>query len=155
MSMPETGNCECYSVTYTLIGDDPVYVYACHCLNCQTRSGSAFGEHAMLPASRFLCTGPTVTHSRTTNGVGFEEVFCETCHTRIYNRNTALPDMIFLRAGTLSNSHRLDPIAHIWTKRRQPWISIPEGTPAFEESPTPEQFGAVIRDAQRRGLDQS
>lgn len=131
--------------------DDPVHIYACHCLNCQTRSGSAFAEHAMLSASRFELRGSTISNSYSTNAIDFQEVFCGSCHTRIYNRNSALPDMIFLRAGTLLNSHELEPIAHIWTRRKQPWLSIPDGVPCFEESPTPEQFGLVIRAAEHRG----
>lgn len=148
--MSMSGSCECGQVKYTLTGDGPVHVYACHCLNCQTRSGSAFAEHAMLQASSFLCEGAVVSHHRTANGMQFEEIFCGTCHTRLFNRNSAMPDVIFLRAGTLSDSQTLAPIAHIWTKRKQRWITLAPDIPCFEESPTPEQFGAAVLAAQRR-----
>ncbi|AKU99711.1 hypothetical protein AKJ09_06375 [Labilithrix luteola] len=104
----------------------------------------------MLPAARFQCAGPLATYARETNGIRFDEVFCDNCRTRIYNRNAMLPDMIFLRAGTLSESQCVQPMAHIWTKRKQPWLTIPEGTPSFAESPTPEQFGAAVLQAERR-----
>ncbi|WP_048644759.1 GFA family protein [Nitratireductor soli] len=148
--MTEAGSCECGSVAYSLTSDGPVHVYACHCLNCQTRSGSAFAEHAMVPASAFACEGTTTTYSRTANDIRFEEVFCDVCHTRLFNRNSALPDMIFLRAGTLAGSQKLEPIVHMWTRRKQHWISLPDGVPSFEESPTPEQFGAAVQQAQQR-----
>jgi hypothetical protein len=41
--------------------------------------------------------------------------------------------MLVLRAGTLDDSHKLEPRVHIWTSRKQPWIKIPEGTPSFRE----------------------
>jgi hypothetical protein len=148
MPMSKTGNCECGAVGYSLTGD--VDIYACHCLNCQTRSGSAFAEHAMVRAAQFDCRGATVVYSRTVDTVQFDEVFCSACYTRMFNKNSALPDMIFLRAGTISDSQRLEPIAHIWTKRKQSWLVVPDDIPAFEGSPTPEQFGAVVEAAHRR-----
>lgn len=147
--MTATGCCECSAVTYS-ITDDPVHVYACHCLNCQTRSGSAFAEHAMVSVSGFTCEGATTAYKRSANGIEFEEVFCAVCHTRIFNRNSMLPDMVFLRAGTLAGSQNLDPIAHIWISRKQAWIALPEGIPVFAESPTPEEFGAAIQAAAQR-----
>lgn len=148
--MSIAGGCECGLTKYTLAGEARVHIYACHCLNCQTRSGSAFAEHAMVHGSIFVCEGPTVAHVRVANNIQFEEVFCGTCYTRIFNRNSALPDMIFLRAGTLFDSQGLEPVAHIWTTRKQHWVSLPTDIPAFEESPTAEQFGAAIQEAQYR-----
>jgi hypothetical protein len=104
----------------------------------------------MANISEFNCHGSTVTYRRAAHDVHFEEVFCGTCYARVFNKNRALHDFIFLRAGTLSRSPQLEPIAHIWTKRKQPWISLPVGVATFEESPTPEQFGAVIAAAKRR-----
>ena len=142
--MSEQGGCECGLVQYEVTQNDQIQVYACHCLSCQTRSGSAFAQYAMLPASAFVCQGATVSYGRKTNDIEFEEVFCSRCRTRIYNRNSLLPDMIFLRAGTLSNSQWLTPIAHLWVKRMQRWIELPQEVPSFEESPTPEEFAAAV-----------
>ncbi|AUH34390.1 GFA family protein [Paracoccus tegillarcae] len=151
--MCTTGECECGEIGYSVTEDGPIHVYACHCLNCQTRSGSAFGEHALVAASDFDCKGETVTHDRHCDGIDFQEVFCANCRTRIFNRNSAMPDMIFLRAGTLNDSQRLNPIAHIWTKRKQLWLLLPDGIPQFDESPTPEEFGQAVQAALRRGSD--
>jgi hypothetical protein len=90
MPMPLTGTCECGALTYGIAGA-ALHVYACHCLNCQTRSGSAFAEHAMVPNATFHCRGDTVGYSRQANGIEFEEVFCSACHTRIFNRNSMPP----------------------------------------------------------------
>ncbi|MGB3316117.1 MAG: GFA family protein [Albidovulum sp.] len=145
----KSGACECGAVTYA-IKAGPLHVYACHCLNCQTRSGSAFAEHAMLGADAFECDGSVEEFQRAANGMQLTEVFCQTCHTRIYNRNNMLPGMIFLSAGTLESSQRLEPMAHIWTSRKQGWVRLPEGIPTFEHSPSPEEFGAAMAAAQER-----
>lgn len=39
----------------------------------------------------------------------------------------------FVRAGTLDNPDLLPPDVHIFTTSKQPWVTIPEGSPAFEE----------------------
>lgn len=149
--MTMSGACECAAVTYA-IKDGPLHVYACHCLNCQTRSGSAFAEHAMVQVDAFECAGSVEEFQRSAAGMQFTEAFCQTCHTRLYNRNSMLPGMVFLRAGTLENSQRLEPMAHIWTSRKQAWVVLPEGIPVFEHSPSPEEFGAAVAAAMERGV---
>lgn len=148
--MTETvGGCECGAVRYRIGGT--VHVYACHCLNCQTRSGSAFGEHAMVACSDFMLEGATVARSRVVGDAAFEEVFCEACLTRVFNRYDLMPDVVILRAGTLAESGHVTPIAHIWTKRKQGWVLLPADVPASKETPTPAEFQAAVEAAQRSG----
>lgn len=138
------GGCECGAVAYEVAPGTPIHVYACHCRNCQTRSGSGFAEHALLPSAAFTCHGATVSFVRKGEDMEFEEVFCARCYTRLFNRNNMMPGMIFLRAGTLAFSDDLRPVAHIWTSRKQPWLNLSPDVPQFSESPTPEQFGAIL-----------
>ena len=42
MAPPCTGRCFCEAVQYR-ITEEPLTFYACHCTDCQKRSGSAFG----------------------------------------------------------------------------------------------------------------
>jgi hypothetical protein len=58
---------------------------------------------------------------------------CGVCHTRIYNTNSARPGMVVVRAGTLDRSDELDVVAHIWVKRKQPWLSLPADVPNWPE----------------------
>lgn len=143
-----SGGCDCGGVSYRIQSAE-IHVYACHCLDCQTRSGSAFAQHAMMGASGFLIEGETVSRLRPSNDGSVEEFHCATCFTGIYNRNSMLPDTLFLRAGTLLRSQGLVPLAHVWTSRKQPWINIPDHVPFFPESPTPEQFFSIISESQR------
>lgn len=143
------GACDCKAVRYTVIAD-ALTVYACHCRRCQTRSGSGFAEHALIESSSFEIVGETVVRSRETDGIRFDEVFCASCLTRVYDLNSSMSEVMFLRAGTLSGSQDLEPVAHIWTKRKQGWVALPNDIPLFDESPTPEQFNAALRLAESR-----
>jgi hypothetical protein len=126
--------------------------YACHCLHCQTTSGSAFGLHALLPEAAIAVTGPVVTyeHEGTANTPSRQRL-CAECYTRISNSNAAAPGLVILRAGTLDDSNLLEPVAHIWVKRKQPWVAIPEDVRSWPESPTPEEFAAALQKMASRG----
>lgn len=145
--MPVKGACRCEAVTYTVKTENLPTIYACHCVDCQTWSGSAFAEHALLPEEAIDISGPTTVYTHTGVG-GFvsRQIVCEVCHTRICNSNSAVPGMLVLRAGTLEASDRLEPSAHIWVKRKQPWLVIPVGVPSWEETPSPLEFGAALQD---------
>jgi len=43
--------------------------------------------------------------------------------------------LINLRAGTLDISKGMTPHFHIWVRSKQPWITIPTGTPTFDANP--------------------
>jgi hypothetical protein len=40
-----------------------------------------------------------------------------------------------VRGGTLDDTSWLRPTVHLWTRRKQPWIAIPEGDQIFETQP--------------------
>lgn len=149
--MTIVGGCRCGAVRYRLAMESLPPTYACHCLHCQTTSGSAFGQHALLPEGAISVTGPVVAYEHAgPDGVVSRQRVCGECHTRVYNSNGVMPGMVVLRAGTLDDSNLLDPIAHIWTRRKQPWVVIPEAVPRWSESPSPEDFAAALRNAPSR-----
>jgi len=57
--------------------------------------------------------------------------FCPGCGTRIYHQ--VLKAAVSIKPGTLDDTSWLDPGAHYWTKRKQPWVLIPEGVRCVED----------------------
>jgi len=96
-------------------------------------------EHAMS------ATGPIIDYRFTSPG-GSEshQRLCGTCHTRLWNTNSARPGIAVVRAGTLDASDGIEPKLHIWVKRKQPWVVLAEDVPAFEESASPAEFMAIL-----------
>ncbi len=139
------GGCHCGAVRYTLALDQLPVIYCCHCRGCQSWSGSAFTEQAPVREDALSVEGP-VAEYRFTNPSGStsRQFVCGTCHTRIYNTNSARPGLAIVRAGTLDRSDELTPRAHIWTKRKQPWITIADDVPQYPESAPPAEFAALI-----------
>ena len=139
------GGCRCGASRYTLAVEGPPPVYCCHCRDCQTWSGSAFTEQAVVRADALSATGPIVEYSfHNPSGSLSTQWLCGTCHARLWNTNTARPGLALIRAGTLDLSDTLEPRAHIWVKRKQPWIVIADDVPTFQESAPPGEFAAIL-----------
>jgi hypothetical protein len=145
--MPDIhGGCRCGAVRYTLALDALPPTYACHCLDCQTWTGSAFSQQTFVPEALLSLTGRLAAYEFTTpSGRISIQRMCAVCHTRIYNTNSARPGIVVVRAGTLDRSDELDVVAHIWVKRKQPWLKLPDDVPTWSESaPVQELHQALV-----------
>ena len=140
------GGCRCGRIRYRAALAKLPSVYACHCLDCQTWSGSAFSLQFVLPESELEVTGePALFELASPDGTRTSrQRACPVCFTRIYNTNTRRPGLAVVRAGTLDRSNELAIVAHIWTKRTLAGVDIPDGVPAWPENAPPEEFAAVL-----------
>jgi hypothetical protein len=139
------GGCRCGAIQYAVQAETLPPVYCCHCRDCQTWTGSAFSQQAIVTENTFTVEGDVALFELTSpSGKISQQYACATCFTRLYNRSSGRPGKIILRAGTLECSDTLDVVAHIWTKRKQPWLTLPETCPAWEESAPPEIFAELM-----------
>jgi hypothetical protein len=140
------GGCRCGRIRYRLTAEKLPNVYACHCLDCQTWSGSAFSLQIFIPESQFELTGEPGLYELTSpeSGRTSRQRACPVCFTRIYNTNSARPGSVTLRAGTLDRSNDLNVVVHIWTKRKMAGIVIPDDVPSWPESAPPADFVAAL-----------
>ena len=130
------GGCLCGAVRYVLREGFRLNPYACHCTDCQTRTGSAFSEHMLFAMTDIAVTGeldagefdqPSGAHSR---------IFgCARCKARIYAVNDSRDGLASLRCGTLDNSAEISPAAHLWVKSKQPWIGLPDDAKTHDGQP--------------------
>jgi hypothetical protein len=140
------GRCRCGRVRYRVALTRLPRVYACHCRDCQTWSGSAFSTQFILPEDQIEVTGEPALFERTApeGNRTSRQRGCPVCFTRIYNTNTRRPGLAVVRAGTLDRSDELSIVAHMWTKRKLEGIEIPAGLPAWDEAPPPADFIAAL-----------
>lgn len=124
-------------------------VYCCHCRDCQSWSGSAFSQQAVVPEAAISVIGPVIDYTfQSPGGSQSHQRLCGICHARIYNTNSARPGIAVVRAGTLDASDALVPRAHIWVKRKQPWVVIADDVPAFAEKAPAGAFIAILSRAE-------
>jgi hypothetical protein len=139
------GGCRCGFVRDVIAQPELPPIYCCHCLLCQSSSGSAFSEQAIVPDAVIEVSGPILDYHfvRPDGGDGHHRL-CARCYTRLWSTNGVYPGFAFLRAGTLDRSNELVPRAHMWAKRRQPWIEIAPNVPQWPEGPPPSEFTKAL-----------
>ena len=140
------GGCRCGEIRYRIDSAAMPPVYCCHCQVCQTWSGSAFSQQALIGEGQIVVTQGEVEiyENVTASGARSVQRLCGTCHTRLWNTNAARPGIAVVRAGTLDEAEHLSPRAHIWTKRKQPWIVIADDVPQWPENAPPADFIAAL-----------
>lgn len=140
------GGCRCGRVRYRVERGELPRVYACHCRDCQTWTGSAFSLQFLLSAEDLQVTGePALFELTSADGERTSrQRACPVCFTRVYNTNTRRPGLAAVRAGTLDRSDELAIVAHIWTRRKLAGIEIPSDLPAWPEGAPPLDFAAAL-----------
>jgi hypothetical protein len=134
-AFPAEGGCGCRAVRYRL-QTAPLFVNCCHCRWCQRESGAAFALNAMIEADRVVDLGaaPEMVNTPSASGLGQKIARCPTCRIALWSHYAGSgPVVKFVRVGTLDNPDLLPPDVHIFTASKQPWVVLPEGTPAFAE----------------------
>lgn len=126
------------------VNDEALAHYACHCHDCQRRTGSAFAlslwvRHASL---ELLSGVPTAYYARLPDGREKAGKLCAACGTRLWGEPKGAP-MLVLQAATLDQPAGLTPVAHLWTSEAQPWFVFPPGVTLFERQPDPAQLIAL------------
>jgi hypothetical protein len=146
MAITIEGGCRCGHVRYRATVDRLPNVYACHCRDCQTWSGSAFSLQFALPEEKLDVTGePGVYERASPDGLRTSrQRGCPVCFTRLYNTNSARPGLVMVRAGGLDRSDELRVAAHIWTRRKLAGIVIPDETPTWPEGAPPADLSAAL-----------
>jgi hypothetical protein len=143
------GGCGCGQVRYTIAASRLPVVYACHCTECQTQSGSAFALQMPVFEAMLSVTGELVSGARTQPSGAVGTIFsCPKCLVRIYSKNNTRPGLVTVRAGTLNDSQAIVPKFHLWTGSKQPWIDIPEGAITYEtQIESPEEWMQLLMPA--------
>jgi len=134
-SFPVNGGCDCGTVRYRM-ESAPLIVHCCHCRWCQRESGASFALNAMIEADRVteLNGAPQLVDTPSASGSGQLVARCPTCKVALWsNYAGAGPLVRFVRVGTLDNPDLLPPDIHIFVGSKQPWVVLPEHTPAVPE----------------------
>lgn len=129
------GGCECKSVRYQFSGE-PLTCYACHCTDCQTASGSAFGLSMILnEADIQLIEGEVATSTNEVNGTEVQKHYCATCGTALWFSAKEYPGIVALKPGTFDNTSWFIPIAHLWVRSAQPWLTLDKTVTQYQKQP--------------------
>src|SRR5215471_17325971 len=135
--LPMHGGCQCKRHRYVITGL-PFTLYACHCTECQTQSGSAFGMS--MPVPRDAIDGNFAdlkTWSRTAaSGRTVKARYCGECGTRLFHEPSRNPKIINVKPGTLDDTAWIQPVGHLWLDSAQPWFHPPNDALHYPGQPS-------------------
>lgn len=134
MIMRVNGKCHCGTLVFNAEVDEAT-AGICHCVDCQTMSGSAFRwSVSSLPDQFVFENGEPSTYVKTgASGNKRAQAFCPTCGTHIYSAPLGAPETVYrIRVGTLQQKQKLAPKKQIWCNSAQKWVGDLASFPANE-----------------------
>lgn len=122
-----TAACSCGQMHVTCDGE-PLRVSACHCLECQKRTGSLFGVAARYPRDGVAIEGRSTTYRRNSDsGNWIEFHFCPDCGSTVWWQLERQPGLIVIAVGTFADPGFPLPARSVYQNRRHHWLELPEG----------------------------
>lgn len=148
MSPPYLGSCLCGQIKFQLTAE-PLTFYACHCTDCQRRSGGAlFLSMWVYRESLELLEGtPLLVSSVASDSRERKNKVCPACEVRLWSEPVNRPKLAILRPGSLQLAKAFTPIAHQFVRSALPWFVFPDGVACYETSPDPTELVRLWREA--------
>jgi hypothetical protein len=122
--MTRIAHCCCGLLRAEVTGD-PVFVGACHCMECQRRTGSPFGVGAYFPKEHVRTKGPSRVYVRgSDSGRKIELHFCPNCGSTVFWRADYVPHLIGVAFGAFADPSMPSPTVSVWETTRHPWVTF-------------------------------
>jgi len=136
MPPPHPGHCLCGRIRFRL-NAEPLTLYACHCTDCQRRSGGALLLSMWVPreALEVLEGTPELVSSIANDGRERRNRVCPACQIRLWAEPVHRPNIAILRPAMLEQGAGFSPIAHQFVRSALPWFVFPEGVARYETAP--------------------
>lgn len=134
---PITGRCLCGAVSYSADAE-PVVQGVCHCTDCQRQTGNPFSVIVGVPRDALKVEGSTLASYATTgedHGGETHRNFCSACGSPVFSIAAAVPELAFVKAGSLDDASWVQPAAEVWTSSAQPWSPHFENAARLERGP--------------------
>ena len=127
--------CSCGVVSLSLPGPTKL-VAACHCIDCQRRTGAPFGVGACYPVEAVTSAGAPKGYVRAAaSGGEIRFYFCSDCGSTVYWKADNLPAMIGVAVGTIADPDFPAPVRSVFEQSKHAWVEIGgSGVEHFEQS---------------------
>ena len=90
----------------------------------------------MFPVDKFRVTGRVAEYKlKSHSGNEVTRVFCPSCGSPVFGRNTGMMGFLTITLGTLDDSSDLEPEVTIFARNRKPWDAMDEDLLTFEAQP--------------------
>lgn len=122
-----TASCSCGQLSVQVSGE-PLRVSVCHCLACQRRTGSVFGQQAKFRRDQLTGSGTSTAYVRAGDeGPGARFHFCPTCGATVYYEPLGQPEYLVVPVGAFGDPGFPWPTFSVYEERMHGWVRMPEG----------------------------
>jgi hypothetical protein len=122
--MTRIAQCCCGALRAKVTGE-PAIVGACHCIECQRRTGSPFGVSCYFPKSQVRTGGPDRVYVRSSDaGRKIELHFCPDCGSTVFWYPDVVPDLIGIAVGAFADPSMPRPTVSVWETTQHPWVAF-------------------------------
>jgi hypothetical protein len=119
---------QCGKLTVDVAEGAQAVTIACHCRDCQRRSGSPFGTIAYFPAEAVAVAGEAREFTRPSDGGNsFTTGFCRACGSTVYAKASRMPEITGVPVGAFADAGFSAPIRSVYEQSKHEWVALPEG----------------------------
>lgn len=133
--MTRTASCTCGQLRISVEGN-VLGSGVCHCLACQSRTGSVFATLAVF-AAPWQVTGAATEYVRAGDaGSSFRFRFCPICGSTVFHTEEGGEDRhVAVAVGAFGDPSFPPPEDLVYECRRHAWVGLPEGITRHERDP--------------------
>ena len=118
-------SCSCGQLRAEVIGD-PVRVSICHCLACQRRTGSVFGQQARFRRENVSLSGASSEYVRVGDeGSRVRFHFCPSCGSTVYYELEGMEEYLAIPVGAFADPGFPAPLVSVYESRMHSWVIPP------------------------------
>jgi len=131
-----TGSCVCGQLHYEADETQVIGAMHCHCSDCRKATGSGKASIVNFPKTAIKLSGNyKVYETIGTQGSHIKRGFCPDCGSQMITLIDEMPEIMFLKAGTMDDSDWITFGANLWAKSAQKWDPIDASLMSFDENP--------------------
>lgn len=124
-------SCSCGQLTARVDGE-PVRVSICHCLACQRRTGSVFGQQARFLRENVSITGTSTEYARVGDeGSKVKFHFCPQCGSTVFYEPEGLEEFLAIPVGAFADPDFPPPRVSVYESRKHGWVIPPSEAEHF------------------------
>jgi hypothetical protein len=116
--------CSCGALTARVPGPSRLVV-ACHCTECQRRTGAPFGAGAFYPAGEVRIAGAASEYTRAgASGGAVRTRFCPACGSSVYWTAERAPGFVAVAVGCFPEAEQPRPARSVWEESQRGWVQV-------------------------------
>ena len=117
--------CQCGQLTLQ-VPERPLLTIACHCVDCQRRTGAPFGVMQYYRGDQVGIAGEAKPYKRVSAlGNAVETFFCPNCGSTVFLKLAKQPALVGVAVGAIADPGSPAPMWSVWEQSKHHWIDIP------------------------------